>query len=85
MCNKCGGETCGWICPICGWESADHTPVHLHVVDNVIIIVRERCKSCNQPDIACTCRQVIFSNYLFKELEYDYQYMRAGYWWWWDY
>jgi hypothetical protein len=53
LCAKCGGDTDGWKCAICGAEDTSHAPDHLHVGSNRYCTLR--CARCGQADVHCTC------------------------------
>ncbi len=53
QCPKCGGETEGWKCAICGAESATHDSNHKHADSDRYCTMK--CKACAQADVLCTC------------------------------
>lgn len=52
-CPKCGGETDGWKCAICGEEAEEHDPSHRHAGSDRYCTLK--CAGCGKPDVHCTC------------------------------
>ncbi len=50
-CSKCGGETEGYKCDICGAESAAHDDNHKHGSEHCM----PKCKACGQAQVKCPC------------------------------
>lgn len=53
LCAKCGGESDGWKCAICGALSATHNPNHIHQESDRYCTIR--CAACGEADVLCTC------------------------------
>lgn len=51
MCSKCGGETEGYKCDICGAESATHDDKHACGSEHCM----PKCKACGQAQVKCPC------------------------------
>jgi len=52
-CAKCGGETEGWKCAICGTEADSHVSDHIHEGSDRYCM--PKCKACGKADVLCTC------------------------------
>lgn len=52
-CPKCGGQTEGWKCAVCGSESSEHDPNHKHADSDRYCTMK--CKDCNKADMHCDC------------------------------
>lgn len=52
-CVKCEGATAGWKCAICGAESDEHDPDHLHGGSDRYCTLL--CRGCGESDVHCTC------------------------------
>jgi RecJ-like exonuclease len=52
-CPKCGGETEGWKCSICGAEADEHDPQHVHAGSDRYCTLK--CKACGKADVHCSC------------------------------
>lgn len=50
-CSKCGGETDGYKCDMCGIESAKHIPTHKCGGEHCM----PKCKACSQAQVKCPC------------------------------
>jgi hypothetical protein len=53
LCPKCGGETSGWKCAICGSEAKEHDANHIHAGSDRYCTMR--CAACGQADVLCAC------------------------------
>ncbi len=54
-CSKCGMETEGFKCDMCGAESATHDEQHEHGGEHCM----PKCKACGQAQVKCTCQNLI--------------------------
>jgi hypothetical protein len=52
-CAKCGGQTDGWKCAICGSVALEHDEHHLHSGSDRYCTLR--CGACHEADVHCTC------------------------------
>lgn len=52
-CVRCGGETAGWKCAVCGTESDEHDREHQHGGSDRYCTLK--CKACDNADVRCTC------------------------------
>jgi RecJ-like exonuclease len=52
-CAKCGGDTDGFKCSICGAEAREEVLEHKHPESERPMM--PKCKACGQADINCTC------------------------------
>lgn len=50
-CSKCGMDTEGFKCDVCGAESTTHDEHHEHGGDHCM----PKCKACGQAQVKCTC------------------------------
>ncbi len=50
-CTKCGGETEGWKCDICGSLAEEHVDNHECGGEHCI----PKCKDCQEAESKCTC------------------------------
>jgi len=50
-CTKCGKETEGYRCDVCGAESAEHDNNHKCGSDHCM----PKCKACNEAQSKCSC------------------------------
>ena len=50
-CKKCGGETEGHKCDVCGAESKEHDPQHKCGGEHCM----PKCKACSEAEAKCTC------------------------------
>lgn len=53
LCAKCGGDTDGWKCAICGSIARKHDAGHLHAGSDRYCTLR--CARCQEADVHCTC------------------------------
>lgn len=51
LCKKCGSETSGFKCDVCGAESASHDAAHRCGGDHCM----SKCKKCEQAEAKCAC------------------------------
>ncbi|MBI2029623.1 hypothetical protein HYT02_04360 [Candidatus Gottesmanbacteria bacterium] len=54
-CAKCGMDTQGWKCAICGSEDTQHDDTHIHGEPSSSRYCMPKCKGCNQAEVHCTC------------------------------
>lgn len=52
-CPKCGQNTDGWKCAICGSVSGQHDEAHVHEGSDRYCM--PRCGPCGQAVVHCTC------------------------------
>jgi len=52
-CAKCGGQTDGWKCAICGSVAGEHDEHRRHSGSDRYCTLR--CAGCQQADVHCTC------------------------------
>lgn len=50
-CSKCGKDTEGYKCDMCGVEAKEHDAHHSCGGDHCI----PKCKACGQAQVKCTC------------------------------
>lgn len=54
-CAKCNMEAGGWKCAVCGAESAEHDPNHVHGEPASDRHCMPMCTGCSQAEVHCTC------------------------------
>ncbi len=50
-CKKCGGDTHGCKCDMCGAELDEHDPNHACGGEHCVA----KCSACNEAETNCTC------------------------------
>ena len=50
-CTKCGGETTGYKCDMCGAEAEKHDEQHACGGDHCVA----KCAACNEAETKCGC------------------------------